>query len=108
MNVFMINNKYNKDTTATSMTYVIDFEHILEYSVLIVEMYLRDMQCWVSKKLGKCNSIMHTPIAKHLLLCKFNLTLKYKIVINPLKASVTLSKINWLVSIWGQHWHLMG
>ena len=45
MNVFMINNKYNKDTTATSMTYVIDFEQTLEYSVLIVEMYLRDMQC---------------------------------------------------------------
>ena len=37
--------------------------------------------------------------------------------INPLSASVTLvekpvnwfaQQINWLVSVWGQHWHLMG
>ena len=74
-------NWYTVGTRATSMTYVIDFEHILEYSVLTVEMYLRDMQCWVSNKLGKYNSIMHTPITKHLLLCEFTLTLKYTIVI---------------------------
>ena len=84
---------------------------------LVIYAVPRKRTCLLQKNKCECDQIRIIFRICWYLLHKSSRNILILSVVNPLSASVALIQkpvnwfvlqINWLVSIWGQHWHLMG